>query len=108
MTMCPSYSFIDRADGKVNGAMDFKKDYSGLISAAWDIDTKYDRYLNNPDESSYNTLLDYGINPNDVEEEDQGKREELLRAITTKLDKNHPFRKRYVDDYYLPEEKTKK
>lgn len=61
MTMCPSYAFIDRADGKVNGAMDFKKDYSGLISAAWDIDTKYDAFLNNPEEDSYTVLKSMGL-----------------------------------------------
>lgn len=108
LNMCPTYTFIDRANGKYNKAMDFKKDYAALITYMWELDRSCDRYLNNPDESSYNTLVDYGINPNEVEEEDQEKREELLRAITTKLDKSHPFRKRYVDDYYLPEEKTKK
>ena len=59
--MCPSYAFIDRADGRVNRAMDFKKDYSGLISAAWDIDNAYDRYLNNPEEDSYDLIKQLGL-----------------------------------------------
>ena len=61
MPMCPSYAFIDRADGRVNRAMDFKKDYSGLISAAWDIDNAYDRYLNNPEEDSYDLIKQLGL-----------------------------------------------
>lgn len=81
MTMCPSYSFIDRADGKVNGAMDFKKDYSGLISAAWDIDTKYDRYLNNPEADTYETLKSLGL---DTVTNDESRlvRDKLARDIT--------------------------
>lgn len=81
MTMCPSYSFIDRADGKVNGAMDFKKDYSGLISAAWDIDTKYDRYLNNPEADTYETLKSLGL---DAVTSDESRlvRDKLARDIT--------------------------
>ena len=40
-TLCPTYAFLDRADGMFNRSMSFAKDYAALISAAWDIDTAY-------------------------------------------------------------------
>lgn len=63
MTMCPTYAFIDRADGKINRAMDYKKDYSALLSAAWDIDACFDEYLINPGEESYGKLDRMGLSP---------------------------------------------
>lgn len=61
--MCPTYTFIDRADGKFNRAMGFEKDYSALVSAAWDIDNYFDEYLNSPDADSYEKLSNLGILP---------------------------------------------
>ncbi len=58
MTMCPTYTFIDRANGKFNSNMSFKREYSALISAAWEIDKIYDQYLSNPEaETSPEVIL---------------------------------------------------
>lgn len=58
MTMCPTYTFIDRANGKFNSNMSFKREYSALISAAWEIDKVYDNYLSNPEaETSPENIL---------------------------------------------------
>lgn len=58
MTMCPTYTFIDRANGKFNSNMSFKREYSALISAAWEIDKIYDQYLSNPEaETSPEAIL---------------------------------------------------
>lgn len=62
MTMCPTYTFIDRANGKFNSNMTFKREYSALISAAWEIDKVYDQYLSNP-ESETNPETVLGISP---------------------------------------------
>lgn len=78
--MCPSYAFIDRADGRVNRAMDFKKDYSGLISAAWDIDNAYDRYLNNPEEDSYDLIKQLGLDE-ETSKKSAEVRNQLIRDI---------------------------
>lgn len=78
--MCPSYAFIDRADGRVNRAMDFKKDYSGLISAAWDIDNAYDRYLNNPEEDSYDLIKKLGLDE-EISKKSAEVRNQLIRDI---------------------------
>lgn len=78
--MCPSYAFIDRADGRVNRAMDFKKDYSGLISAAWDIDNAYDRYLNNPEEDSYDLIKQLGLDE-ETSKKSTEVRNQLIRDI---------------------------
>ena len=42
MTLCPTYTFIDRSNGKFNDNMTFKREYAALISAAWEIDKVYD------------------------------------------------------------------
>lgn len=86
MTMCPTYAFIDRADGKFNRAMDFKKDYSGLISAAWDIDTAYDNYLRDPDEDSYDTLNRLGLDEVTSEESDKIRKKLFRDLIDGKID----------------------
>lgn len=78
--MCPTYAFIDRADGKLNRAMDFKKDYSALISAAWDIDSRYDAYLTNPEEDSYNNMTALGLDEI-TSEESKRQRDNLIRAL---------------------------
>lgn len=58
MTMCPTYTFIDRANGKFNSNMSFKREYSALVSAAWEIDKIYAQYLSNPEaETSPETIL---------------------------------------------------
>lgn len=58
MTMCPTYTFIDRANGKFNSNMSFKREYCALISAGWEIDKVYDQYLSNPEaETNPETIL---------------------------------------------------
>lgn len=86
MTMCPTYAFIDRANAKMNRAMDFKKDYSALISAAWDIDTRYDDYLNNPEAGTYQRLEDLGLSPvgtDDADEYTMEARRDLIERIVS-------------------------
>lgn len=97
MTMCPTYAFIDRANAKMNRAMDFKKDYSALISAAWDIDTKYDNYLNNPEADTYQKLDSLGLSPygdNDSSEDTLEVRKNLIERIATGKIKG-PFAERF-------------
>lgn len=80
ITMCPTYAFIDRADGKFNRAMDFKKDYAALVAAAWDIDTRYDKYLTDPDADSYDSMRALGLDSVTTKESLQ-QRDELIRDI---------------------------
>lgn len=63
MPMVPTYAFIDRANGRFNRAMEFKKDYAAIISVAYDIDRLYDRYLTDPDADSYEALKSLGLVP---------------------------------------------
>lgn len=97
ITMCPTYAFIDRADGKFNRAMDFKKDYSALIAAAWDIDTAYDQFLSNCEAEHYDILKRMGLD--DVENSAaREKREQVFRMLLSgKV--SGTFRDRYVDPF---------
>lgn len=61
MTMCPTYAYIDRADGRFNRFMDFKKDYLATIAYAWDIDSAIDRYLMDSCEETYRYLDHMGL-----------------------------------------------
>ena len=97
ITMCPTYAFIDRADGRFNRAMDFKKDYSALIAAAWDIDTVYDSYLTNPEAEVYNIMQQMGLDEvtNDLARDKRKHMFDLLASgqITGK------FRDRFMDPF---------
>lgn len=79
MNLCPTYAFIDRADGRFNRAMGFKKDYAALISAGYDIDSAIDSYLNNPDENSDENLKAYGLDRSDNETRE--KRNEIIKTF---------------------------
>ena len=81
MPMVPTYAFIDRANGKFNRAMDFKKDYAAIISAAYDIDRKYDQYLTDPDADSYEALRSVGIDTSSSSEDVIEQRNKLIRDI---------------------------
>ena len=80
MTMCPTYSFLDRADARFNRGMDFKKDYAAIISYAWDIDMAIARYRENPTEETYNALLQYGL-WDVTNEEGNKKRADLVHML---------------------------
>ena len=97
ITMCPTYAFIDRANGRFNGAMDFKKDYAALISAAWEIDTAFDQYLNNMDEDSYRVIRDMGLVV-PLEEDASAEERRLLLEKLAKSNKDNKFRKRFLGD----------
>lgn len=97
ITMCPTYAFIDRANGRFNGAMDFKKDYAALISAAWEIDTAFDMYLTNMDEESYRIVQDMGLiihADSDTFKEERA----LMMEKLVKSDRDNKFRKRFIGD----------
>lgn len=96
--MCPTYTFIDRATGKFNGAMDFKREYSAIVAAGWEIDQAYDRYLRDPDEDSYEQLVQLGLVDYEGEPEAMEQRNGLIKHLVQKVDKNNLFRKRYVTD----------
>ena len=98
LTMCPTYTFIDRANGKYNGAMDFKREYSALVAAGWEIDQAYDKYLRDPDENSYDQLVKLGLVDHEDDHDTIMKRNDLIKYVVQHLDKKHLFRKRFVSD----------
>lgn len=98
LTMCPTYTFIDRANGKFNGAMDFKREYSALVAAGWEIDQAYDRYLKDPDEDSYDHLVKLGLVDHEENRDTMKQRNELISYMVQHLDKKNLFRKRFVND----------
>lgn len=97
ITMCPTYAFIDRADGRFNRAMGFMKDYSALISAAWDIDSAYHQFLISPDADSYEALHELGLDPMYSADED-GRREVLLRRLYSD-ETSGRFKEQYVNPF---------
>lgn len=102
ITMCPTYAFIDRANGRFNNAMDFKKDYAALISAAWEIDTAFDQYLNNMDEDSYRVIRDMGLVV-PLEEDASAEERRVLLEKLAKSNKDNKFRKRFLGDVTVEE-----
>lgn len=100
LTMSPTYTFIDRANGRFNEAMDFKKDYAALISAAWEYDIAANNYLMNPEAESYEKMKALGIDDFDSES-DQQARNAAFRKIL-KMDKDIPYRKRFAGDMDEP------
>ena len=93
LTMCPTYTFIDRADGYINRSMDFKKDYAALIAAAWDIDTRYDEYLTHADMDTYEAMKALHLDEA-TSEESKEIRDKLIRNILDGKIKGS-FAKRY-------------
>ena len=96
--MSPTYAFIDRANGKFNTAMGFKKDYAAIISAAWDYDNAYDSYLRNPDENSYNELVALGLDFADTKA--NPTRQDILNQII-QLGPDHKFHQRFVSGWEI-------
>ena len=99
MTLCPTYTFIDRSNGKFNDNMTFKREYAALISAAWEIDKAYDQWLSDTDSTDgISPLVKLGLVSDDGYDETHNaleEREKLLAKIL-KLDKDNEFRKRMV------------
>lgn len=101
MTMCPTYTFIDRANGKFNENMDFKREYAALISAAWEIDKAYDQYLSDIEGSEVNPLSKLGL-ISDTDEDALEERKKILKKII-ELDQGNSFRKRIIGDTDNPD-----
>lgn len=101
MTMCPTYTFIDRANGKFNKGMSFKREYIALMSHAWEIDQLYEKYNNDPEATGeeMHHILGLGC-PLDDPEHDAYK--EALDMICD-VDKDNHFRRRFFGDA-TPEE----
>lgn len=95
MTMCPTYGFIDRANGLLNRGMDFKREYTALISAAWDIDRAYDRFLTDPEADIEKYVNVVGFDSGDPNALKQ--RDELLKTLA-KASKDNNIRKRFLGD----------
>lgn len=102
--MCPTYAFIDRATGKFNEGMLFKREYVAILGAAWDIDKEYDRYLNDPDGGSpeYGGVSSNGVYPPrklgvDYVETAQEieDRNSMLRKLA-ELDDDNPHKQRVI------------
>ena len=96
MTMCPTYTFIDRANGRFNDNMTFKREYAALISAAWEIDKAYDQFLSDFDfgDTNDNPLKKLGIHY-DADMSTVEVRKSVLKKLM-ELEKDHPLRKRLI------------
>ncbi|MCM1231732.1 MAG: hypothetical protein NC489_16565 [Ruminococcus flavefaciens] len=95
LTMCPTYAFIDRADGKFNRSMSFMKDYAALIATAWDLDSAYDNYLCDPEESAYAVLERMGLAGSNPEL--HTTRSEEIAKLLFSSKTTGSFKERYVD-----------
>lgn len=93
--MCPTYTFIDRANGRFNGAMSFKREYAALLSAMWDIDTAYDKYLTDPDANAEDFYQRFGLVTKD--EDGFDARDEILKKLLD-VKKSNRFRQKYIGD----------
>lgn len=95
LTMCPTYTFIDRANGKFNRGMGFKREYIAMMSHAWEIDQLYDRYNRDPESTGeeMRAVLGIGCGPEDEVDE---FREAM--SLICDVDKDNAFRKRFFGD----------
>ena len=98
LTMCSTYTFIDRSNGKYNGAMDFKREYSALVAAGWEIDQAYDKYLKDPDENSYDQLVKLGLVDHEEDRTTMEKRNELISYMVQHMNKKNHFSRRFIND----------
>lgn len=94
LTMCPTYAFIDRANGKFNTAMGLKKDYAAILSYAYDIDRAVDAFLCNPEADSYETMKSLGI---DIDNSIETIRleSEVFERIADPRTRDGAFKKRF-------------
>lgn len=91
--MLPTYTFIDRATGRYNRNMDFKKDYAAILSAAYDIDRAYDHFLNDPGEDSYELIKRLGLDTDDSEDGLEARQRIIQKLISGEADGS--FRDRF-------------
>lgn len=61
MTMCPTYAYINRTDGKFNPDMGFKRENAAIAAVLWDIAECYRQYLENPEADKYDLLIKTGM-----------------------------------------------
>jgi hypothetical protein len=78
--------------------MDFKREYSALVAAGWEIDQAYDKYLKDPDENSYDQLVKLGLVDYNEDKNTIKQRNELISYVVQNLNKKHLFRKRFIND----------
>lgn len=100
LTMCPTYTFIDRANGKFNGAMDFKREYAALMSYGWELDSACSRYLNSPDENTMAELEAYGIISSDDDSSYQDQYNHMYEYLRDYVSDEHPFKQRFMDNFF--------
>lgn len=100
ITMCPTYAFIDRANGKFNRAMGFKKDYAALIAAAWQLDRALDAYLTDPDENSFDRITKLGIHmpSSEASENDIENTRKFLKVLSSDRNRKTSLGSRYISD----------
>ena len=94
MPLCPTYHYIDRADGQYARSMQFEKDYSAILSAAWSIDSAVSNYLENPDADTSELMHMLGID----EAADAEKEIKLRELLSSDLTKG-AFKERMVDPF---------
>lgn len=93
MTMCPTYAFIDRANGRFNRGMSFKREYIALMSHAWEIDQLYNAYNSDPEATGeeMHRILGIGCPSDDPEHDDYKEALELISDV----DQDNYFRQRF-------------
>lgn len=107
LTMCPTYAFIDRADGKFNRAMGFKKDYAALLSSAWDIDTAYSQYLMDPEAEAYDVMKSMGLGYFGSGD-DYKKSAHVIATLSDSDVKDSIFKAQFADPFGWDKEKDNK
>lgn len=99
LPMCPTYTIIDRANGKFNKAMGFKKDIIAILSSAWEIDQAINKYLTDPDAESDEEMKLLGLVTGFMHETTDEEKEKYLNTIVSILTEIAPsFRKRFFSD----------
>jgi len=74
--------------------MNFEKDYSALIAAAWDLDSAYEKYLSDPEGTPDEICRMLGENDNSTT-----TKTKLVDRILASKPTNGSFRDRYVDPF---------
>lgn len=100
MPLCPTYHYIDRADGMYARAMQYEKDYAAILSAAWEIDGAIDRYLRDPDQDNAELMHLLGIDEQ-AKDDAELKLRKLLDSSLTK----GSFKERYCDPFAMWEKR---
>ena len=97
LTMCPTYTFINRADGLFNKDMGFQKDYAAILSSAYLIDVLINKYLTNPEEEGHYILTKLGLLHSSGEKSGHEKyMEQLVLLLSDTVKKS--FKNRFFSD----------